>query len=64
MESPDRSLVAALLKRLLTRGLLSESTYSAALDQVHSAGVFPQLLQDSVSLNKEANHCECSDSPK
>ena len=64
MENIDREIVCELLKSLMHRELISKTTCSAALDLVHSMIEFPQLLQYPVSVRKEADHHEHSESPK
>ena len=56
MENMDREIVCELLKSLMHRELISKTTYSMI--------EFPQLLQYPVSVNKEADCNEHSESPK
>ena len=64
MENMDREIVCELLKSLMHRELISKTTCSAALDLVYSMIEFPQLLQYPVSVRKEADHHEHSESPQ
>ena len=64
MENMDREIVCELLKSLMHRELISKTTYSTAIDLVYSMIEFPQLLQYPVSVNKEADCNEHSESPK
>ncbi len=54
MESAQRELIHVLLDHIRSLGLISESTYSRAVDLVHSATDFPELFQYPVCLTKEA----------
>ena len=60
MESTQRELVSVLLDRIRSLGLISNSTYSGAMDLVHSVIDFPEFFQYSVCLAKEANGHECT----
>ena len=55
MESAQRELVRVLLDRIRTLGLISDFTYSRAMDLVHSVIDFPELFQYPVCLTKEAD---------
>ena len=54
MESAQRELVSVLLEHIRSLGLISHSTYSVAVDLVHSVIDFPELFQYPVCLTKEA----------
>lgn len=54
MESAQRELVSILLDHIRSLGLISDFTYSGAVDLVHSAIDFPELFQYPVCLTKEA----------
>ncbi len=58
MESAQQELVSVLLDRIRTLGLISNSTYSGAVDLVHSVIDFPDFFQYPVCLTKEANEHE------
>ncbi len=60
MESAQQELVSVLLDRIRTLGLISNSTYSGAVDLVHSVIDFPDFFQYPVCLTKEAEPCEHS----
>ena len=60
MESAQRELVSVLLDRIRSLGLISNSTYSGAVDLVHSVIDFPEFFQYPVCLTKEANGHECA----
>lgn len=60
MESAQRELMNVLLERVFSLGLISKSTYSKAIDLVHSVIDLPELFQYSVYLTKEANSYECA----
>ena len=55
MESAQRELVGVLLDHIRSLGLISNSTYSGAVDLVHSMIDFPGY---PVCLTKEANENE------
>ena len=55
MESAQRELVSVLLDHIRSLGLISNSTYSGAVDLVHSVIDFPELFQYPVCLTKEAS---------
>ena len=54
MESAQRELVGVLLDNIHSLGLISDFTYSRAVDLVHSVIDFPELFQYPVCLTKEA----------
>lgn len=54
MESAQRELVGVLLDHVHSLGLISDFTYSKAIDLVHSAIDFPEFFQYPVCLEKEA----------
>ncbi len=54
MESAQRELVGVLLDHIRALGLISDFTYSRAMDFVHSVIDFPELFQYPVCLTKEA----------
>ena len=58
MESAQRELVSLLLEHIRSLGLISNSTYSGAVDLVHSVIDFPEFFQYPVCLTKEASGCE------
>ena len=60
MESPQRELAGILLEHIRSLGLISDFTYSRAVDLVHSAIDFPELFQYPVCLTKEADILECT----
>ena len=60
MESAQRELVKVLLDHVRTLGLISDFTYSKAVDLVHSVIDFPELFQVPVCLTKEAEIHECA----
>ena len=60
MESAQRELIHVLLDHIRSLGLISESTYSRAVDLVHSVIDFPELFQYPVCLTKEADIRECA----
>ena len=55
MESTQRELVSVLLDHIHSLGLISDFTYSGAMDLVHSVIDFPELFQYPVCLTKEAD---------
>ena len=55
MESAQRDLVSALLYCILEKGLISRSTYSEALNLVHSSIDFPALFRYSLCCRKEVS---------
>ena len=60
MDSPQRDLVSVLLGHILSAGLISKTTYSGALDLVHSSIDFPDFFRYPVCLAEEANEHECT----
>lgn len=60
MESAQQELVGVLLDHIHSHGLISDFTYSRAMDLVHSAIDFPELFQYPVCLTKEAEIRECA----
>ncbi len=58
MESAQKELVSVLLGHLRSLGLISNSTYSEAVDLVHSVIDFPAFFCYPVCLTKEANDHE------
>lgn len=60
MESAQRELVGVLLDHIRSLGLISHSTYSGAVDLVHSAIDFPAFFRYPVCLTKEASGHECA----
>lgn len=60
MESAQRELIGALLDHVRSLGLISDFTYSKAVDLVHSVIDFPELFQYPVCLTKEASGHECT----
>ena len=64
MESAQRELIGVLLDHIRTLGLISDFTYSKAVDLVHSLTNFPELFQVPVCLTKEAEIRECAQDTK
>ena len=64
MESAQRELFSVLLGRLREEGLLSQFTYSEAINLVHSVMDIPELLWYPVCLTKEASALEHSQDPQ
>lgn len=64
MESAQRELVSVLLEHIRSLGLISDFTYSKAVDLVHSVIDFPELFQYPVCLTKEASGHECAQDTK
>ncbi len=60
MDSAQRKLISVLLECILSIGLISKSTYSSALDLVHSSIDFPDFFRYPVCLTEEANEYECT----
>ena len=60
MESAQRELVSVLLNHIRSLGLISNSTYSGAVDLVHSVIDFPEFFRYPVCLIKEASGHECA----
>lgn len=60
MDSAQREVVSVLLERICSRGLISKTTYSEAINLVHSVIDFPELLRYPVCLTKEARVHECA----
>ena len=58
MESARRELAGVLLDHIRSLGLISEFTYSRAMDLVHSEADLPEFFQYPVSPAKEAGGCE------
>ena len=53
MESAEKELINVLLDHIRFLGLISDSTYSGAVDLVHSVMDFPPLFRYPVSLPEE-----------
>ena len=60
MESAQRELVGTLLDHIHSLGLISNFTYSRAMDFVHSVIDFPELFQYPERLTEEAEIRECA----
>ena len=60
MERAQRELISVLLDHIHSLGLISQSTYSGAVDLVHSAIDFPELFRYPVCLTKEVSALECT----
>ena len=60
MDSAQRELVGVLLEHIRSLGLISDFTYSRAMDLVHSAIDFPAFFRYPVCLTKEASGHECA----
>lgn len=58
MKSARRELIGVLLEHVRSPGLISDLTYSRAMDLVHSAADFPDLFQVPVCSAEEANGLE------
>ncbi len=58
MESVQKELVSVLLDHVRSLGIISNSTYSEAVDLVHSVIDFPEVFQYPVCLIKEVNEYE------
>ena len=58
MESTQRDLVSVLLIKLQEAGLISKTTYSKAVDLVHSSIDLPRLFKYPVCLTKEVSSHE------
>ena len=58
MESVQKELVSVLLDHVRSLGIISNSTYSEAVDLVHSVIDFPEVFQYPVCMTKEVNECE------
>lgn len=58
MESAQRELVCVLLEHIRSLGLISEFTYSGALDLVHSAMDLPELFPYPACPTEEASRHE------
>lgn len=54
MESAQKELLKVLPDHIRSLGLISDFTYSAATDLVHSAIDFPEPFQVPVCLNQES----------
>lgn len=54
MESAQRELAGVLLDHVRSLGLISDFTYSKAMDLAHSAIDFPELFQVPACLNQES----------
>ena len=54
MESAQRELLAVLLKRVFSLGLISQATYLSARNSVASMSDLPQLLREAVRPAKGA----------
>lgn len=55
MERAQRDLVSTLLKHIRSLGLISNYTYSGAMDLVHSATDFPEFFRYPAGLGKGAD---------
>ena len=55
MESAQRDFVSALLHCIFEEGLISRSTYSEALNLVHSSIDFPALFRYPLYCRKEVS---------
>ena len=53
MDSAQRELVSVLLGHIHSIGLISNFTYSRAVDLVHSVTDFPELFQYPVCFSRE-----------
>lgn len=57
MEDPQKELIHILLQRLVSRGLISQSICSDAVDSLHSARL-PPFFQTTIPPLKEIDPCE------
>lgn len=64
MESAQKELLKVLLDHIRALGMISDFTYSKAVDLVHSVIDFPELFQYPVCLTKEAEIHECNQDTK
>lgn len=64
MESAQKELVKVLLEHIRSLGLISDFTYSKAVDLVHSVIDLPELFQYPVCSTKEAEIHECTQDTK
>ena len=60
MESAQRELAGVLLDHIHSLGLISDFTYSRAVDLVHSVIDFPEFFRYPVCLTKEVSGHECA----
>lgn len=60
MENAQRELASVLLDHIRSLGLISNSTYSGAVDLVHSVIDLPEFFQYPVCLTEEADGHECA----
>lgn len=60
MECAQRELVSVLLEHVHSLGLISDRTYSGAMDLVHSAMDFPAFFRYPACLTEEAAGHECA----
>ena len=58
MESVQKELVSVLLDHVRSLGIISNSTYSEAVDLVHSVIDFPEVFQYPLCMTKEVNEHE------
>lgn len=58
MESAQRELAGVLLDHIRSLGLISDFTYSRAMDLVHSGTDFPELFQYPACASEEAAFLE------
>ena len=58
MESVQKELVSVLLDHVRSLGIISNSTYSEAVDLVHSVIDFPEVFQYPECMTKEVNEYE------
>ena len=56
MESAQRELMSVLLERIMNLGLISKTTYSGAVDLVHSVIDFPDFFEYPVCLTGEGEN--------
>ena len=60
MESAQRELAGVLLDHVRSLGLISDFTYSRAVDLVHSVIDFPELFQVPVCLDRKSTRLNSS----
>ena len=58
MDSAQRELIRVLLEHIYKLGLISKTTYSGAVELVHSGTDIPELFQYPARWKKEAGRYE------
>lgn len=59
MENAQRELLSVLLAEVCMLGLISKTTYSGAVDLVHSSIDFPSFFRYPVCLTGGSEHEHC-----